>query len=186
MSKIDFMDVIYRWRVRFGLLSVLFTVILARPTLWSIAIGFLICLPGLLLRSWACGNINKEKKLAVTGPYRYTRNPLYLGNLILGVGIVIGSRSWWVLGIFIINFLLFYPIIIKREKIRMKDFFPDEYEEYKKKAPLFFPTLQPSLPKCKKTFSWVQFKQNKEIRALAGTLIFWAAMIIKALFIRWP
>lgn len=180
------MDAIYRWRVRFGLFSILLTAILARPKLWSIGAGFLVCILGLLLRCWACGNIKKEKKLAVTGPYRYTRNPLYLGNLILGIGIVIGALSWWILGIFIINFLLFYPIIINREKIRMKDFFPEEYEEYKREVPLFFPTLKPSLPRCKKTFSWIQYKQNKEIRALVGTLIFWAIMIVKSLFIPWP
>ena len=186
MSKTVFIDLIYRWRVRFGLLSVLLTVILARPTLWSTAVGFLVSVPGLLIRCWACGNINKEKKLAVTGPYRYTRNPLYLGNLILGIGIVIGAQSWYVLVIFIIYFLIFYPLIIQREKIRMREFFPEEYQEYKKKAPLFFPTLKPSLPKRKNTFSWIQYKQNKEFRGLAGTLIFWAVMIIKALYIPWP
>jgi protein-S-isoprenylcysteine O-methyltransferase Ste14 len=186
MSKTDFIDVIYRWRVRYGLFGVLLAAILARPTLWSIAIGFLVCIPGLLIRCWACGNIRKEKKLAMTGPYRYTRNPLYFGNLILGIGIVIGARSWFVLGIFIIYFLVFYPIIINQEKKRMNEFFPEEYEEYKNKTPLFFPTLKPSLPQYKQTFSWTQYRRNREIRALTGVLIFWAIMIVKALFIPWP
>ena len=79
---------------------------------------------GLLIRTWSAGHLRKEKELAISGPYQYTRNPLYLGNFVIGVSAAFASRSWWVLGYFAAYFLLFYPLVIKREMKSMKELFP--------------------------------------------------------------
>ncbi|MFO7981338.1 MAG: isoprenylcysteine carboxylmethyltransferase family protein [Candidatus Aminicenantes bacterium] len=174
--------IIYKWRVRVGSLAALAALILARPTFKSIILGFMICLLGLFVRTWACGHIQKEEKLSVSGPYRYTRNPLYLGNLIIGIGVTAGSCSWLVLGIFCLYFLVFYPVIINIEKHKMEKLFPKQYESFKQ-VPLFIPSLKAKLPPDKKKFKWSLFSENKEYRAFIGVTLFWVAMIIKIMVI---
>jgi protein-S-isoprenylcysteine O-methyltransferase Ste14 len=170
---------IYTWRVRFGFLGIVLALLLSRPTVISLLVGLMITDVGLLLRFWACGFLRKDKRLAVSGPYRYTRNPLYLGNLIIGIGVVAGSYSVWVALIFLLYFLIFHPVIILVEKTRMKNLFPEEYEEYSQRVPLFFPALRPSLPKSHQKFSLELFQKNKEYRALLGAVIFWTIIAVK-------
>jgi len=168
--------IINRWRVKAGYIGAVLVLILAKPSLFSLLIGILFSIFGLLIRTWSSGHLNKEKKLATGGPYQYTRNPLYLGNLILGISIVLGCRSWWVFGIFIVYFLFFYPATIKREKERMMKFFQSEYKNYEKNVPLFFPSFKKSYPPNNSSFNWALYKKNKEYRALIGAMLFWLAM----------
>jgi len=123
----------------------------------------------------------KEKELAVSGPYRYTRNPLYLGNFILGLSIAIGACSWWSAGLFAAYFLVFYPPVIQEEKARMKRLFPEEYEDYKKKVPLFFPCLKSRISSNGTVFDGGLYRKNREIRALIGATIIWAVLIARML-----
>ena len=178
------MNKLYRWRVRAGFISLILAVLLSRPTLFSILVGIAICLLGLGLRAWACGHIKKEKELAVSGPYQFTRNPLYLANFIIGVSVATASYSWWMAGIFAFYFLLFYPVALKREREKMKALFPGEYEKYKKKVPLFFPSFRHYIGLHGHRFSWQLYFKNKEYRALLGSIIFWLIMTLKFIFIK--
>ena len=72
-----------RIRVPLGFLSAAFFIWLARPTRTSLIAGSLVMLPGLILRGFASGHVQKDKQLTTSGPYAYTRNPLYLGSLLL-------------------------------------------------------------------------------------------------------
>ena len=173
MPEARLKKVLYRWRVRTGLIGAVLVIILAKPDLRFLIIGLAVSFLGLLLRTWASGHLTKDKELTVSGPYRYTRNPLYLGNLIIGLGIIIASRSLWVLGILVVYFLLFYPLIIQVEAEKMKRLFPREYEEYVSKTSVFFPHRKPSSPPKKKRFRWVLYRKNKEWRALIGTILLW-------------
>src|SRR5258708_9886037 len=74
-----------RWRVPLGFLCAAVFFLLSRPRPLTLAIGGAIALPGLALRAWATGHLRKNDALAVTGPYAYTRNPLYLGSFLIGV-----------------------------------------------------------------------------------------------------
>lgn len=172
---------LYRYRVRIGFFSIIGAVVLSKPTPFSLLAGFGVIGCGLLLRGWACGHLRKEKALAVSGPYRYTRNPLYLGNLIIGIGVVISTYSIWVAVLLAGNFLIVYPFVINREKNRMKEFFPVEYEEFKRKVPLFFPHIPSALPRSKARFSKELYRRNSEIRALYGALLFELIMALKML-----
>ncbi len=183
MPKFNLEKIIYRWRVRAGFVGLILAIILARPNLTSLLIGLGVCLLGLLIRTWSAGHLRKEKELAISGPYRYTRNPLYLGNFVIGISVVISSRSWWVLGFFAAYFLLFYTIAIKKEMERMKELFPDAYDEYKKKAPLFFPSWKAFSSSEKNKFSWQLFRKNKEGRALTGAFLFWLILALKMIFL---
>jgi len=176
MAESKIIKTLYTWRVRFGLLALILTVLFARPTLLSILIAMAVTSAGLSLRFWACGHLKKEKELTTSGPYRYTRNPLYLGNVFIGIGVVIGSNSWGVILIFAIYFLVFYPIIILEEKKRMQKLFPHQYRQYSKNVPLFLPNFRPPWPKSPRKFSWQLYKYNKEIRAFFGALFYWAIL----------
>jgi protein-S-isoprenylcysteine O-methyltransferase Ste14 len=152
---------------------VILAVFLSKPELWAILAGVGLTIIGLLIRVWASGHLEKEKKLTTSGPYRYTRNPLYFGNLLIGLGIVIGSQSWWILGCALVVFGIFYPVIILTEKRKMEELFPDEYAEYKSQVPLFFPSFFSTLPRRNVRFSEKKYKKNRESRAVIGSAIFW-------------
>ena len=183
MPESGLLRIIYRWRVRVTFLFVILAAVLARPEVWSILTGIGLTMIGLLIRTWACGHLEKEKKLTVSGPYRYTRNPLYFGNFLIGLGIVTGAHSWWVLGSAFVLFGVFYSVIILTEKQKMEKLFPAEYAEYKRLVPLFFPSFFSTLPRKKARFRKSLYQKNREYRALIGSIIFWAILISKFLFL---
>ena len=72
--------------------------------------------PGLLIRALASGHVRKNEALATSGPYAYTRNPLYLGSLLMGVGFAVAARSWWVGIALVVMFLAIYMPVIRDEE----------------------------------------------------------------------
>ena len=80
-----------RWRVPLGFACAALFFLLAQSRPWTLVVGGLIALPGLALRAWATGHLRKNDALATTGPYAYTRNPLYLGSLVIGLGFTIAA-----------------------------------------------------------------------------------------------
>ncbi len=168
----DIMQLLSRWRVRVSLLSVLIALVLARPNTYSILAGMGFIILGLLWRGWACGHLTKDRELTTSGPYRYTRNPLYLGSLLIAIGVTASSRSWWVAALFVLNFLALYSAAIFREKKAMQELFPDAYSEFSRQVPLFFPSWKPNSQAHSKAFSWARYKVNKEYRALQAAALF--------------
>jgi protein-S-isoprenylcysteine O-methyltransferase Ste14 len=173
-----------RLRVRAGSFLAVAVLILARPNWTSLGRGILVAAVGLGIRAWASGHLRKEKSLAVSGPYRYSRNPLYLGNFVLGAGVVVTARSWWVLGLFAVYFGAFYPLMIQREGERLRQLFPAEYEEYGKRVPLFFPSLRKRHLSTPGRFSWPLYLHNKEFRAPLGVAVFWLALVAKMFLLK--
>jgi protein-S-isoprenylcysteine O-methyltransferase Ste14 len=86
-------DAIARLRVPSGFLIVIVFAWFSQPTPVSMAIGIPISLLGLALRAWAAGCLAKNQQLATGGPYAYTRNPLYIGTLLVAAGLAIASCS---------------------------------------------------------------------------------------------
>ncbi len=180
MADLDkFFNFLVRWRVRAGIPASLLVLIFARATKLSLIIGLFFCLTGLLLRAWASGHLHKNAFLATSGPYRFSRNPLYLANLIIGLGLVAAANSLLCWLVFLIYFLVFYPATISKEQRRMAELFPLEYGEYERKVPLFFPRLRTSLPPKTRRFSLALYFQNKEYRAVLAVLIFWLLLFLK-------
>jgi len=172
-------QILNRWRVRAGLPSVLLTIFLAKPNFYSLLSGLGFYLLGMILRAWSSGHLKKELELTTSGPYRYTRNPLYLGNILMGLGVVAAARSWWVLAVIALYFLIFYPVIIMRERGKMQELFPELYPAYSDQVPLLLPTGKSYSQALPRVFSWAFYKRNKEIRAVYASLIFWGLMILK-------
>lgn len=165
-----------RWRVPLGFAMAIALVVLSQPTSLFLASGGGIALAGLLLRGLAAGYLEKGRKLAIRGPYRYTRNPLYLGSFVMGVGFAIAAASW-VLGLlFLIFFLLIYAPVMRREEEEMRQRFGGEYERYSGSVPLFLPRLvrrtetEPSVS-TKETFQWKRYRKNREYEAGLGYLV---------------
>ncbi|MGB2907840.1 MAG: isoprenylcysteine carboxylmethyltransferase family protein [Candidatus Aminicenantaceae bacterium] len=178
-NKTELTQFLYRGRVRASLIGVIAAYFLARPNRLSLFAGAGFIILGLLLRGWACGHLTKNRELTISGPYRYTRNPLYLGSLAIALGITAASRSWWVAGLFALNFLLFYAVTISQEKRAMQELFPEAYADYSRHVPLFFPGWRPYSNAQVKSFSWDRYRSNKEYRALMAALIFLVLMGLK-------
>src|SRR5260370_42418730 len=104
-----------RWRVRLGYPLAIAVLYFSRPTPRSILLGALTGLVGLLVRAYAAGYLHKQEVLTVTGPYAYTRNPLYLGSAILALGAGIATRSWISSSFLIVYFAGFYSILMPME-----------------------------------------------------------------------
>jgi protein-S-isoprenylcysteine O-methyltransferase Ste14 len=183
MPERGLMRILYKWRVRISLLFIILAVVLAKPLICSILIGVGLTIIGLTIRTWACGHLEKEKQLTTSGPYRYTRNPLYFGNLLIGFGVVIGAQSWWVLGSAFVVFAIFYPAIILSEKRKMEELFPLEYPEYERLVPLFFPSYFSTWPRQNTRFRWDRYKNNREFRAIIGSALLWLIMTAKYIFL---
>ncbi|MDH7482851.1 MAG: isoprenylcysteine carboxylmethyltransferase family protein [Armatimonadota bacterium] len=123
--------------------------------------GVAVALLGIAFRMWAAGYIQKNKQLAIDGPYALTRNPLYFGSFLLGVGGVMAVRAWLLLVIYIIGFAIFYLPTIRKEEKDLLAIFGDEFREYQKQVPAFFP-WKPRLPI--KGFSWSNMVRNGELK----------------------
>src|SRR2546421_554595 len=151
-------------------------------TAGSMAIGGAIALPGLALRAWATGHLRKNDTLAVTGPYAYTRNPLYLGSFLIGVGFTIASGRF-VLGIvFAALFLGIYVPVMRVESATLAELFGEHYQRYLKTVPLFLPRLSPYRDETKDLarFDASLYKRYREYQAAVGLVIAWTLLALKA------
>ena len=171
-----------RWRVPLGFVCAAIFFLLSRPRPLTLAIGCAIALPGLALRAWATGHLRKNDALAVTGPYAYTRNPLYLGSFLIGLGFTIASGKF-VLGIvFAALFLGIYVPVMRVESATLKELFGERYQRYLKAVPLFLPRLSPYGDETKSIarFDPSLYKRYREYQAAVGLVIAWALLALKA------
>ncbi len=159
-----------RWRVRLGYPLAIVCFWLARPTLLSLAIGAGIAAPGLLLRGAAAGHLNKLERLATSGPYAYTRNPLYLGSALLAAGFLMASRSWSVAALVAAYFVVFYAAVMRREEQELRSRFGAAFNDYAARVPLFWPRFATGGAARGAKFSWAVYHRNREDRAALGFL----------------
>jgi hypothetical protein len=94
-----------------------------------------------MIRAWASGHIRKNAVLAVSGPYAYTRNPLYLGSFLLGLGFTVSGATWWLVALFAAWFLGLYIPVMKKEAQDLRQIFSEDYEKYAEAVPLFVPRV---------------------------------------------
>ncbi len=162
-----------RWRVRLGYPLAMAVLYFSRPISCSILLGAMVGIVGLWLRAYAAGYLHKQEVLTVTGPYAYTRNPLYFGSAILALGAGIATRSWISALILIIYFAVFYSIVMGREARELHLRHGASFEDYARAVPLFVPRLTAAkLPgDSAGSFSFAQYKKNHEWQAAVGFLL---------------
>lgn len=144
--------------------------VFAHPTHESLIVGGGVALLGLLVRAWAAGHIVKNDRLATTGPYAHTRNPLYFGSFLIACGFAIAAH--WALLVFVLTFwVLIYGPTIKRERDKIAAFFPDSYPAFERNVPAFLPRLTPWRSGGEATpFSPALYMRHGEWRAALGYL----------------
>jgi hypothetical protein len=168
-----------RWRVRFGYPLAIAVLAFSQPTPRSISLGALVGAAGLCLRAYAAGYLHKQEVLSVTGPYAYTRNPLYLGSAMLALGAGIATHSWTSACILVLYFAVFYSAVMRREAKELHLRHGTSFEEYARTVPLFLPRLTPAkLPgNSAGSFSLAQYRKNHEWQAAAGFLLLLFALV---------
>src|SRR5215469_2752549 len=119
-----------RIRVPAGFVLAPLLLVAARPGRVSVAVGCVIAVAGLGIRAWASGCLKKNEELATSGLYAYTRNPLYLGTFLLGLGVSVCTGSWWFACVFAASYLLVYIPVMVAESETLRDLFPDQYPAY--------------------------------------------------------
>ena len=177
-----------RWRVPLGFVCAVVFVLLAKPNRLSLAVGGAVALLGLALRAWASGHIRKNSQLAVSGPYAHTRNPLYLGSFVLGLGFTIAaSSSLWLLvalgALFAALFLGIYLPVMRVEAETLAGLFGDEYRLYASAVPLLVPRLTPYCSgetDAATKFDIALYLRYREYRAALGLLLAWCVLMLKA------
>ena len=170
---------IQRWRVPLGFLCAAVFLLLAKPTRTALVIGACVSLIGLAIRAWAAGHIRKNAQLAISGPYAFTRNPLYFGSFVLGLGFTIASGQL-VLGLlFVALFLGIYFPVMRVESADIREIFGTDYDEYERNVPLFIPRLK----RWRKTggkFDFQLYLRYREYRAALGVAAALAILAAKA------
>ena len=174
-----------RIRVPLGFLFAVLYFWLARPSWRSLMLGAIVVAPGLLIRALASGHVRKNEALATSGPYAYTRNPLYLGSLLMGLGFCVAARSWWVGVALVVMFCAIYLPVIWDEEEFLQRTFP-EFEEYARRVPRMLPRL--TVPSAGSEdpagFSWDLYLKHREYNALLGAGGMMAALIVKITMFR--
>jgi protein-S-isoprenylcysteine O-methyltransferase Ste14 len=182
VASVTWTKIARRVRVPLGFAFTALYLWLATPTAVSMLIGSALIIPGLAIRALASGHVQKNERLTTTGPYAHTRNPLYLGSLILAVGFAISARNWWIGAGLILIFLAIYLPVIRGEEAFLGQHFP-EFAEYARQVPRLLPRLS-SFSDGRGTFSWDLYWKHREYNATLGAVAMMAALTIKLLGIR--
>jgi protein-S-isoprenylcysteine O-methyltransferase Ste14 len=149
---------------------------LAAAVAWSLA----LVVPGLWLRGYAAGYVKKNRELTQTGPYAYTRNPLYLGSMLLAAGFAVALLSWPVALLLAIGFVAIYVPVIASEERFLRATFPD-FDEYCQRVPRLIPRLFPK-PRLRGegtpgTFSFGLYLRHREYNAGIGAALLYLSLI---------
>jgi protein-S-isoprenylcysteine O-methyltransferase Ste14 len=182
VASVTWTRIARRIRVPLGFVFTAIYLWLATPTAASMLVGSALIIPGLAIRALASGHIQKNEQLTTNGPYGYTRNPLYLGSLILAVGFAISARNLWIGAGLIVIFLAIYLPVIRGEETFLREHFA-EFAEYARQVPRLWPRLN-SFTTSRGSFSWDLYWKHREYNATLGSGLLMAAMMAKWLYRR--
>jgi protein-S-isoprenylcysteine O-methyltransferase Ste14 len=153
------------------------------PVYWSLA----LVVPGLWLRGYASGYVKKNRELTQTGPYAYTRNPLYLGSILIALGFAVALGSWLVAGVLAAVFLLIYVPVIASEEQFLRRTFP-EFEPYCRRVPRLIPRLTPARAPAAEgpaetevtsnNFSFARYLRHREYNAVIGAALLYLCLFL--------
>ena len=160
-----------RWRVPIGFAAAILVLWLARPTRASLQVGLPIALLGQALRIWAAGHLEKSREVTTSGPYRFTRHPLYLGSTLMGAGLAIAARHWLVAVLIVAYLATTLWTAIRTEEAYLRATFGDAYDRY----------AGGSQPTASRHFAVERALRNKEYRAPLGLLAIGLFLIWRSL-----
>jgi protein-S-isoprenylcysteine O-methyltransferase Ste14 len=141
--------------------------------LWSLA----LVIPGLWLRGYAAGYVKKNRELTMTGPYAHTRNPLYLGSILIAAGFALALLSWPVAVVLASVFLLIYVPVIASEERFLRTTFP-EFEAYCRRVPRLVPRLTPGITEVSSGhFSTELYLRHREYNSAIGAALLYLSLL---------
>jgi protein-S-isoprenylcysteine O-methyltransferase Ste14 len=186
-----------RIRVPLGFLTAalyLFELLRHAPQPAAVAWSLALVVPGLWLRAYASGTVKKNRELTVTGPYAYTRNPLYLGSILIAAGFAMALLSWTVALALTVVFVTIYVPVIASEERFLRATFPG-YDDYCRQVPRLIPRLtpvrhpsdedlspgtpakHPSSRKDSDSFSLSLYLQHREYNAGIGAILLYFSLL---------
>jgi len=183
-----------RIRVPLGFLTAalyLFELWRHRPLPAAVAGSLALVLPGLWLRAYASGYVKKNRELTVTGPYAHTRNPLYLGSMLIAGGFALALLSWPVALVLAIGFTVIYVPVIASEERFLRATFPG-FDTYCHQVPRLIPRLTPARPPAEErssstnaaaakaapgSFSVKLYLQHREYNAAMGAALLYLSLL---------
>jgi protein-S-isoprenylcysteine O-methyltransferase Ste14 len=169
-----------RIRVPLGFVFAAFFLWRAQPQWWSLAVGSAIALLGVGVRALSSGHVKKNEELATTGPYAYTRNPLYFGSIVIAVGFALASLRWEIAVVLVVMFAAIYIPVIRGEEEFLNAHFAS-YAEYCSRVPRLLPRLRAGST-GRLGFSRELYLKHREYNALLGTLAVIAALVAKKIW----
>jgi protein-S-isoprenylcysteine O-methyltransferase Ste14 len=152
------------------------------PHMMAIAWSLLLVLPGLWLRGYASGYVKKNRELTQTGPYAYTRNPLYLGSVLIAAGFAVALLSWQVAAMLAAMFLIIYVPVIASEERFLRSTFPD-FEVYCRRVPRLIPKASGAATRGGQTevssgkFSLDLYLRHREYNAAIGATLLYISLL---------
>jgi protein-S-isoprenylcysteine O-methyltransferase Ste14 len=184
-------DWITRWqrvarriRVPLGFLTAaLYLFELARRAPHSLAISWSLALvlPGLWLRGYAAGYVKKNRELTMTGPYAHTRNPLYLGSMLIAAGFAVALLSWPVAVALAIGFAVIYVPVISSEERLLRATFPG-FDAYCARVPRLVPRINPAQTPAPDnpsgSFSFELYLKHREYNAGVGAALLYLSLLL--------
>ena len=172
-----------RIRVPLGFGFAALFLFLARPTWPNLAVSLFLVVPGVWLRGYAAGYVKKNAELTVTGPYAYTRNPLYLGSMLIAFGFAAAARSVILFAVLLTLFVVIYLPTIRSEEAFLRSAFPG-FEDYAGQVPRLLPRLRrrPE-PAAAAGFDRARYLRHREYNAGIGALAIYAALIAKMILL---
>lgn len=151
---------------------------------WSVA----LVVPGLWLRGYAAGYVKKNRELTVTGPYAHTRNPLYLGSMLMAAGFAVALLSWPIAVVLAAGFFAIYVPVIASEERFLRATFPG-FDAYCRRVPRLFPQIIASSDPgaggteagksgAKGAFSFSLYLRHREYNAAIGVALLYASLLL--------
>ena len=167
-----------RIRVPMGFVVAALFLLLAGPTAKSLGLSLLLVVPGLWLRGYASGYVKKNAELATTGPYAYTRNPLYLGSLLITLGFGVASWNWLLVAVLVALFgAIYWPTILGEEQYLRANF--AGFDAYAARVPRLLPRLTAAPAGAAGEFSRGLYRQHREYNALMGAGAIYLALVLR-------
>ena len=181
-GKAGWQKIARRVRVPLGFAVAAVFLVFARPSWQTLGWSLLLVVPGLWLRGYAAGYVKKNAELTHTGPYAYTRNPLYLGSMGIAAGFAVAAGRWWLVVLLVGMFLAIYVPTILSEEAFLRSAFPS-FEEYARKVPRLLPRLTAArfgdTEGAVGRFSAERYRHHREYNASMGAVAIYAALTLR-------
>lgn len=108
-------------------------------------LGISLFLIGIILRLWAQQHLHYglkvHKRLTITGPYSFTRNPMYIGNILICLGATIISELLWFVPIAFLYYSFLYSLVVRYEETHLLEKYGEFYRRYIIEVPRWFPKV---------------------------------------------